>query len=99
MKVEIYSPTRNAMQSGLSKAGEWVIAFPAGVAPAIDPLMGWTGMPDTTQQVKLSFASEEEAIEYTKKNGLDYTVIKPKTRIIKPKSYSSNFAFKKENRV
>jgi hypothetical protein len=99
MKIKIYSPTRNPMQSGLNKTSEWLISMPAAAAPAIDPLMGWTGMPDTTQQITLRFATKEEAIEYASKNGLEFEVEEPKERVIKPKSYSANFAFKTENRA
>jgi ETC complex I subunit conserved region len=99
MKISISSPTRTAMQSGQGKTGEWVITFPPALTPAIDPLMGWMGMAETTQQLKLSFANKEEAVEYANKNGLEYDIIEPKHRIIKPKSYAANFAFKRENRA
>lgn len=99
MKVKIYSPTKNPMQSGQGKAGNWEISFPSQVAPSTDPLTGWTGMGDTSPQVKLSFATKEEAIEYTAKNNIEYEVADPKKRIIKPKSYSANFAYRTEDRA
>jgi hypothetical protein len=99
MKVKIISPTRSAMQSGLGKSGDWTLMFPPEAAPDIDPLMGWTGMPDTTQQLRINFNTQEEAIDYAQKNGLEFEVVEPKKRLIKPKSYSANFAFKLENRT
>jgi hypothetical protein len=55
-------------------------------------------MEDTSQQLKLQFMSKDEAIEYANKNGLEFEVIEQKQRVIKPKSYAANFAFRQENR-
>lgn len=98
MKAIITSPTRNAMQSGLGKAGTWVLSYQPEAAPAVDPLTGWTGMTDTPQQVKLTFANKDEAIAYAKRNNIIFEVVEPKKREVKPKSYSKNFEFKQEIR-
>lgn len=99
MKVTIYSPTRNPMQSGQAKIGGWEMVFPSDSPVSVDPLMGWTGMADTTQQLKMSFTSLDEAIAYAKHNSLGYEVVEPKKRAIKPKNYAANFAFRQENRA
>jgi len=97
MKARIYKPVRTAMQqSGQSNNHHWVLEFAPQSAPFIDPLMGWTGMTDTTQQLLLEFTSQEEAVEYAKSNGIEHELKEPKKRVIKPKSYAANFAF---NRV
>jgi len=54
--------------------------------------MGWVGSPDTRGQVKMKFASKEEAIAFAEKNGFDYRVIEPQARRIRPKNYANNFS-------
>ena len=39
----------------------------------------------------LEFSSKELAIEYAKKNKIDYELIEPKNRKINKKSYADNF--------
>ncbi len=99
MKVKIISPAKNAMQSGTAKEGSWTLTFPAETPPSVDSLTGWVGMADTNQQLTLCFTSREAAIEYAQKHNLKYDIIDPKHRVIKPKLYASNFAFKNENRA
>lgn len=99
MKVKIISPTKNAMQSGMAKDGLWLLTFPAETPPSVDALTGWVGMADTNQQLSLRFASRDAAIEYAQKHNLIYDFVETKQRVIKPKSYAANFAFKNENRA
>ena len=69
MQVRIYKPAKTAMQSGQRNTKEWLLE--SEPAPKeIDPLMGWTSSRDTMQQVKLYFATLEEAKAYAKKEGL-----------------------------
>jgi ETC complex I subunit conserved region len=92
MPARIYKPSRNAMQSGKGKSKEWFLEFERDEAPTADPLMGWTSG-DTSTQVKLRFDSQEEAVEYAKRNGIAYSVANvPPVRMNK-KSYSDNFKF------
>lgn len=99
MKVNIVSPSKNPMQSGTQSMGKWQIVFPPESRPTIDGLNGWIGMEDTNQQLKLLFASRDKAIEYASRNNLQFEIVEPKQRLVKPKSYSANFAFKQENRA
>lgn len=92
MEVRIYKPAKTAMQSGRAKTKDWVLEFEPADGGRPDPLMGWSGSRDTRKQVKLRFHSEEEAIAYARKHGYTYTVEKPKTRTIRPKSYAANFS-------
>lgn len=94
MKVQIYRPARSAMQSGPSR-GEWVVEFPSGARPPIDALTGWTGSLDTKEQLRLGFATKDEAVSYAKRTGLDFSLSDPALREIKPKSYAANFAFRR----
>ncbi len=95
MKARIYQPARTAMQSGQANTREWALEFVPFAAPFIDPLMGWTGMKDTRQELQLRFDSQEEAVAYAKRKGLEIELTEPHTRITRPKSYAANFAYNK----
>lgn len=92
MTVKIYQPAKTAMQSGVG-AHAWVLDQGSAAAVTVDPLMGWSGSGNTGAQVKLSFATKEEAIAYAQRMGLAYTVEEPHTRKQIRKSYSDNFKF------
>lgn len=94
MRVRIYQPARNAMQSGTARTKNWVLDFPAADAREIDPLMGWTSSDDTQSQVRLRFETRKEAEDYAKAKGLDYEVIEPRARAanIRARGYGENFA-------
>jgi hypothetical protein len=74
MTARIYRPARTATQSGSAKAKHWILEFEPTAPRQIDPLMGWTSSGDITSQVRLTFASKEEAISYVVKNRLSYRV-------------------------
>lgn len=95
MKVRIYQPAKTAMQSGKARTRKWHLVFEESSPPFVEPLMGWVGMRDTTQELHLTFTTCEEAITYAKKKGYDYRVIEPKLRKTSPKSYADNFSFYK----
>ena len=78
------------MQSGLKKFDKWIIEFIAN-DPTINPLMGWESSNDTYSELKMEFASKDLAIEYAKKNKIEYELIEPQKRKIVKKSYSDNF--------
>ena len=91
MTARIYRPSRTTTQSGLARSKLWVLEFEPAAPLQIDPLMGWTSSSDMTSEVRLNFATKEEAIAYAVKNGLSYRVedLKPTPRKIL--SYSDNF--------
>ena len=78
------------MQSGVKKFDKWVIEF-ITEKPGINPLMGWESSTDTRSELKLEFSSKNLAIEYAKKNKINYELIEPKIRKIIKKSYADNF--------
>ena len=89
-KAKIYKPTKTAMQSGRRNSKNWLLSFDT-LDTGINPLMGWETSVDTMSEVKLEFSSKEQAINYAKKNNIDYYVVEPqKSKIIK-KSYADNF--------
>ncbi len=89
-KAKIYKPSKTAMQSGVKKFDKWVIEF-ITEKPGINPLMGWESSTDTSSELKLEFSSKDLAIEYAKKNKINYEVIEPKIRKVIKKSYADNF--------
>ncbi len=93
-EVRIFRPAKTAMQSGRAKTHAWLVEFVPGAREEPDPLMGWAGSPDTRNQVRISFASKEEAIAFAEREGYAYTVTDDHPRKPpKPKSYSDNFRF------
>ena len=93
MSARIYSPAKTAMQSGKAKTGHWVLEFEPASPRKIDPLMGYTTSSDTKSQVRLTFASKEEAIAYAEKNGIAYRLDEPKESKRRQISYSDNFRY------
>ena len=89
-KAKIYKPSKTAMQSGIKKFDKWIIEFTTE-KPGINPLMGWESSTDTNSELKLEFSSKELAIEYAKKNKINFELIEPKIRKIVKKSYADNF--------
>ncbi|MGI9481981.1 MAG: ETC complex I subunit [Hyphomicrobiales bacterium] len=91
MAARIFRPAKTAMQSGKSKSRNWVLEYIADTPRSRDPLMGWTSSADTRQQLRLVFATKDEAVAYAKKNGLAYRVEEPHSSERKRKSYAENF--------
>jgi len=91
MKVRIYRPAKTAMQSGKAGIKRWVLEMEPQIGRFIEPIMGWTGSDDTKQQLKLRFATKEEAVAYATKRGFEVDVEEPNLPAIKPKSYADNF--------
>ncbi len=92
VKAKIYQPAKTAMQSGQGKTHFWLLEYKTTKPMTPEPLMGWSTMSDTLQQVKLKFDSKEEAIAYAEKKHITYELFEPKSRKITPKSYAANFA-------
>ena len=78
------------MQSGLAKTNKWIIEFKTKDS-GVDPLMGWESSTDTLTELKLEFSTKELAIDFAKKNKIDFELIEPQKRKIIKKSYADNF--------
>ena len=78
------------MQSGLGKSDKWLIEFETENT-GINPLMGWETSSNTLSELNLEFSSKELAIEYAKKNKIDFEIIEPQKRKTVKKSYADNF--------
>ena len=78
------------MQSGSKNNEKWVIEFETKDT-GINPLMGWETSSDTNSELKLEFSSKELALNYAKKNKIDFELIEPNKRKVVKKSYADNF--------
>ena len=91
MKAKIFKPAKTAMQSGRSKFNKWVLKFSDKKNQLKDTMMGWNGGSSTISQIELKFLSKQEAVNYAKKNGIDYEVLETRERKVINKSYADNF--------
>tara|TARA_X000001036_G_scaffold435331_1_gene476376 strand:+ start:770 stop:1054 length:285 start_codon:yes stop_codon:yes gene_type:complete len=89
-KAKIYIPSKTAMQSGRGKQKHWILEFEQKDSK-INPLMGWESSTDTLGEVIIKFSSKEKAIEYAKKNSINYQLIEPQKKEFVIKSYANNF--------
>ena len=89
-KAKIYKPSKTAMQSGTKKYDKWIIEY-ITEKPGINPLMGWESSTDTLTELKLEFSTKALAIEYAKKNNINYEIVEPNIKKINKKSYADNF--------
>ena len=89
-KAKIYIPNKSAMQSGWGKSYKWILEFETR-DPTRNPLMGWESSNDTLSELNLEFSTKELAIEYAKKNNIDFELIEPNKRKVTLKSYADNF--------
>ena len=78
------------MQSGLGKSDKWLIKFETENT-GLNPLMGWETSSNTLSELNLEFSTKELAIEYAKKNKIDFEIIEPQKRKTVIKSYADNF--------
>ncbi|KMW58754.1 NADH-ubiquinone oxidoreductase family protein [Candidatus Rhodobacter oscarellae] len=94
MPARIYQPARTAMSSGTAKTKQWVLEFTPDTGREVDPLMGWTSSADTQAQVRLTFETKKEALDYAEEKGITATVLAPQKRKpnIRAGGYAENFA-------
>jgi len=98
MPARIFKPAKNAMQQGNAASREWVLEFVPDRPRTIEPLMGWTSSGDTRPQVRISFATKEEAIAYATRQGIAFRLEEPQETEVRPKSYAENFKFGRPDR-
>ncbi|MEI9987066.1 MAG: ETC complex I subunit [Aliidongia sp.] len=86
--ARILRPAKTAMSSGTARTKNWILEFEQATRRQAEPLMGWISAEDTLNQVRLRFATLEEARDYAEKHGMTYSVEEPHSRSIKPKAYA-----------
>ncbi len=91
MTARIYKPAKTAMSSGRAKTHRWVLEYEPERPRTIEPLMGYTSSDDMDSQIRLTFATQEEAVDYAKRNGIAYQVFEPKRATRATIAYSDNF--------
>ena len=97
MTARIYQPARNAMQQGMAPR-DWVLEYERDQSRVIEPLMGWTSSGDTKAQLRLSFATKEEAVAFATRHGIAFHLEQPQKTTVRPKSYAENFRFGRPDR-
>ena len=91
MLARIYRPTKTAMQSGRAKTERWLLVFDQEKPLSVEPLMGYTSAADMKQQIKLGFATREEAIAYAERKGIRYEVDEEQESDRPRIAYADNF--------
>lgn len=93
MKARIYKPSKSAMQSGRGHLDQWVLEYESSTAKTPENLMGWVSSGDTFGQVSVKFSTLEAAEQFAQEKGLEYSILKPRDRKIKPRNYGDNFKY------
>jgi hypothetical protein len=93
MVARIYKPAKTAMQSGQGNTKEWVLDYEPEEPRVVESLMGWTSSGDMKSQIRLRFATKEEAIAYCERRGIPYQVFDAPPAARRIQSYADNFAF------
>ncbi len=96
MVARIYRPARTAMQSGKGKTKEWLFLYEPSAPKSIDPLMGYISSGDTRAQVRLSFETKEQAIDYAERNNIAFRVEEEHVAVRPRVSYSDNFRYDRQ---
>jgi hypothetical protein len=93
MTARIFCQSPSVTQSGPGSDKPWRLVFDSEAPRSIEPLMGWTSSGDMKQQIRLRFATREEAVAYAEREGLPYRVEEPKPDHASRRtvSYSDNF--------
>jgi len=92
MTARIYKPAKTAMQSGHAKTKEWVLDYEPEEPRVVESLMGWTSSGDMKSQLRLHFATKEEAVAYAERHGIALQVFEPKPAVRRGLSYADNFS-------
>lgn len=98
MAARIFKPAKTAMQQGMAGTRDWILEYEPEKPRVIEPLMGWTGSAETKTQVRMSFASKEEAVAFATRQGIAFRLEEPQKTALRPKSYAENFKFGRPDR-
>jgi hypothetical protein len=89
--ARIVEADRKTTQSGKAGTGRWTLEFEREQPQRPDPLTGWNGSGDTKTQVRLSFATKEDAIAYADKLGMAFHLVPAPPVSLKIQAYADNF--------
>jgi hypothetical protein len=91
MAARIFQRLKSSMQSGKARTGSWILEFEPAEAKRPDPLTGWAGSGDVSEQIQLIFDTAEAAQAYARAHGIAARVIPPNLPQLKLKTYADNF--------
>jgi hypothetical protein len=97
MLARIYKPARTAMQSGRGNTKEWLLEYEPESPRRIEPLMGWTASSDMKSQLRLRFATSEEAVAYCERHGIPYRLFEPNEPARRKIAYADNFGYRRKD--
>jgi hypothetical protein len=89
--VRIFQRPKSSTQSGRANTDRWQLEFEPAEAKRPDPLTGWAGSGDVSDQVRLFFPTPEAAVTYAEKQGWTYTLVPAPERKLKLQAYADNF--------
>jgi hypothetical protein len=89
--ARIFQRPKNAMQSGRARTDMWMLEFEPQTAQEADPLTGWNGGGDTSNQVRIGFPTLEAAEAYAEREGYAFHVVPAPERKLKLQAYADNF--------
>jgi hypothetical protein len=93
MRARIFQQPKTATQSGTAGTHEWLLQSEPTEPRRQDALMGWFGSGDMQSQVTLRFDTQDEAVAYATKSGIDFDLELPPVRVRVPKIYADNFKY------
>jgi len=89
--ARIIEEQRRTTQSGKARDGRWTLEYERQQPLRPDPLTGWAGSGDTRTQVRLSFATRDEALAFAKRKGLEVHLVPAAPVSLKLQAYADNF--------
>lgn len=89
--ARIVEEQRKTTQSGKARAGRWILELERTEGQRPDPLTGWAGSGDTKTQVRLVFDTEEEAVAFAERKGLEVHLVPAPPVKLKLQAYADNF--------
>lgn len=95
MLARIYSPVKNAMQSGKARCSGWTLVYRPQKPKIVEPFMRYTSSADMFAQIKLRFDSCADAIAYAKRENIPF-IVECKHVVKRPTiCYGDNFVAKR----
>ena len=89
--ARIIEVSRRTTQSGRARDGKWTLEFERVQPQRPDPLTGWSGSGDTNTQVRLSFDTKEDALDYARRKGFTVHLVPAPPESLKIQAYADNF--------
>ena len=91
MAARIFQKIKSSTSSGKGRLDRWFLEFERQEPDRADPLTGWAGSGDTQTQLRLGFATLEEAKAYAERKGIDVHVVPAPPNKLKIQTYADNF--------